>query len=169
MLLAESRDYGKRTDAMCSSTEILPLLRKVKASEYWGYPKKGDYTPKRVTWLERHVGKGKVKVPLEVCNLWNSAFLELGGKHPNVSTGMGAVVIALELKRPEILYLAGFDNVVNPSIEGYRCTVPTLFNANGTKSTGHDWATENKLLPYLATHYNVKIKNLAGGHIVSPG
>lgn len=170
MLLAEPHDYGSKTDAMCSSTEVLAYLPKIKASEYWGYPKKGDYSPKRVNWLKRHVDQSsKVFVPLEACKLWNAAFLELGGMHPNVSTGMGAVIIALELKRPKVLYLAGFDNVLNPKTKGYRCTVPTVFNDGGTKDTGHDWFTENQLLPYLATSYQVEIKNLAGGDIVSPG
>lgn len=169
MLLGEPHDYGKKTDAMCSSTEVLPYLPKIKASEYWGYPKLGDFSPKRVRWLKRHVGNAKIHVPLEICNLWNSAFLELGGQHPNVSTGMGAVIIALELKRPQTLFLAGFDNVISPNIEGYRCTVPTIFNNGGTKSTGHDWQKEHELLPYLATHYQAKIKSLAGNYIIQPG
>lgn len=168
-LLAEPHDFGRKTNAMCSSTEVLPYLPKVKAAEYWGYPKKGEYSQKRVRWLQRHVGQAKVEVPLEACNLWNAAFLELGGQHPNVSTGMGAIIIALELKRPEVLFLAGFDNVVDPKIQGYRCTVPTVFNYGGTKSTGHDWQKEHELLPYLATHYKVRIKTIAGRYIVQPG
>lgn len=167
MLLAQPHDYGKKTDAMCSSTEVLTLLAKVRAKEYWGYPKKGDYIQKRVRWLQRHVGQSaKIHIPLEVCNLWNAAFLELGGQHPNVSTGMGAAIIALHLKRPETLFLAGFDNVLAPKTDGYKCTVPTLYNAGGTKSTGHDWRKEHELLPYLATHFRVKIANLAGGKVV---
>ncbi|HJS82621.1 MAG TPA: hypothetical protein VJ742_07265 [Nitrososphaera sp.] len=170
MLLAEPHDYGTRTDAMCSSTEVLPHLPKVKASEYWGYPKKGDYSPKRVNWLKRHIDqRSKVFIPLETCNLWNAAFLELGGRHPNVSTGMGAVIIALELKRPKVLYLAGFDNVVNPKTHGYRCTVPTPFNSNGTKDTGHDWEKENELLAYLQEYYKTKIIDLAGHNNRTPG
>lgn len=170
MLLAEHLDYGKKTDAMCSSTEVLPHLPKVKASEYWGYPKHGDYNERRVKWLKRHVDqRSKVHVPLEACNLWNAAFLELGGKHPNVSTGMGAVVIALELKRPKTLYLAGFDNVLDPKIWGYKSTVPTAFNQGGSKDTGHDWFTEHKLLPYLATHYKAEIASIDRRYVVQPG
>lgn len=168
MLLAESQDFGKRTDALCTSTETLYNLPKLEAGEYWGYPKHGEYSPSRVRQAERHL-KAEIKIPLETCRLWNAAFLELGGQHPNVSTGMGALIIALAIKAPKVVYLAGFDNLLAPETEGYRCTVPTPFNAEGTKGTGHDWRTENALLPYLATHFQVKIKNLAGGHIVSPG
>jgi hypothetical protein len=167
MLLAEPHDYGTKTDVMCSSTEVLPVIAKVKAKEYWGYPKKGTYVKSRVRWLSRHVEAGSsVIVPLEVCNLWNAFFREMGGKHPNVSTGMGAVICALHLKRPKKLYLAGFDNVLDPSIEGYNCTVPTHFNHGGTRSTGHDWLAENQLLSYLAAHFQTKILNLAGRHHV---
>lgn len=170
MLLAEQEDYGKRTDAMCSSTEVLPHIAKVKAREYWGYPKKGEFSQKRVNWLKRHVDqRSKVFVPLDVCNLWNAAFLELGGRHPNVSTGLGALVIALELKKPRMVYLAGFDKVWMPDTPGYESTVPTPFNNGGNKDTGHDWHTERKLLPYLATAYQVEISDLAGRYNVSPG
>jgi hypothetical protein len=170
MLLAEVADYGKRTDAMCSSTEVLPHLPKVKAKEYWGYPKHGTYSERRVKWLKRHVEQGaKVHIPLDACKLWNAAFLELGGRHPNVSTGMGAVIIALELKRPKKLILAGFDNVIYPSTEGYKSTVPTAFNDGGQKDTGHDWLTEHQLLPYLATHYRAEISSLDRRYVVQPG
>jgi hypothetical protein len=79
MLLAEAHDYGRKTDVMCSSTEVLPVIAKVKAKEYWGYPKKGHYSENRVTWLKRHVpSDAKVEIPLESCNLWNAFFREMG-------------------------------------------------------------------------------------------
>jgi hypothetical protein len=169
MLLAERHDYGSKTTVMCSSTEVLHHLPKIEAKEYWGYPKKGDFSESRVTWLKRHVPQNsKVHVPLDVCNLWNAAFLELGGQHPNVSTGMGAVIIALQLKRPKKLFLAGFDNVLHPNTEGYRSTVATEFNQNGTVDTGHDWLTENKLIPFLATAYGTEIMDLAGTYKALP-
>lgn len=168
-LLAEPHDFGRKTNAMCSSTEVLPYLPKVKAAEYWGYPKKGEYSQKRVRWLQRHVGQAKIEVPLEACNLWNAAFLELGGQHPNVSTGMGAIIIALELKRPEVLFLAGFDKVWSPLTTGYVSTVPTHFNNGGTADTGHDWKKENELLSFLATSYQVRIKDIAGKFRINPG
>lgn len=170
MLLAEKRMYGSKTDAMCSSTEVLHHLPKVKAKEYWGYPKKGFYNQGAVWWLERHVVPqgGVVVVPLDVCNLWNGFFRELGGKHPNVSTGMGALVIALDRLKPEKVWLAGFDNVWNPKTRGYKSTVPTQFNAGGSKDTGHDWETEHQMLPYLAAKYQCEIADLASGHHISP-
>lgn len=167
MLLAEKQDYGTKTDVMCSSTEVLYHLHKVKAREYWGYPKKGTYNQAAVWNLQRKVGFAPVHVPQALCNFWNCFFLELGGKHPNVSTGTAALIIALDRLPVDTVYLAGFDNVLDPSIKGYKCTVPTAFNAGGTKSTGHDWLTENKMLPYLSAHFNKGILNIARGNDVS--
>lgn len=167
MLLAEHADYGKKTDVMCSSTEVLHTLPKVKAKEYWGYPKKGDYNRASVKWLERQVS-GRVKVPLEACNAWNAFFRQMGGQHPNVSTGLGALIIALELRRPRVVHLAGFDKVWSPETEGYQSTVPTPWNDGGNKDTGHDWAAEHVLLQSLSDYYQSRIESLAGGHVVSP-
>lgn len=160
MLLAEKQHYGSKTCALCTSAETLTNLTKLKAGEYWGYAKKGSFDQSRVRRAERYL-KTKIQIPLEPVKLWNAAFLELGGKHPNVSTGMGALILALELKKPEIVYLAGFDNVCSPETKGYKSTVPTAWNADGTKDTGHDWFTENKLLGYLQAHYKVPIKDIS--------
>ena len=168
MLLAEAHDFGRKTDVMCSSTEVLPTIAKVKAKEYWGYPKKGDYNRASVKWLERQVS-GRVRVPLEICNVWNKAFREMGGKHPNVSTGMAALIIALELRRPQEVTLAGFDKVWSPDSDGYQSTVPSHFNAGGTKDTGHDWIAENVLLNVLSDYYNARIRSIAGDHVIQPG
>lgn len=164
-LLAEKQNYGKRTDILCSSTETLYNLPKLKAEEYWGYPKKGSFAPARVRRAERRLGR-QIVIPLETCNLWNCFFLELGGKHPNVSTGMGAIIIALDRLNPEKLYLAGFDTLLNPEIK-YSSTVETPWNKDGNYPD-HDWAVENQMLPFLAKHFNAEIEDLAGSHHVSP-
>jgi hypothetical protein len=168
MLMAQPHDYGTKTSALCTSTETLTNLIKVKSAECWGYPKKGAFSPARVRQAERRLGK-KIHIPVEACALWNEAFRLLGAKHPNVSTGVGALIIALDKYRPEVAYLAGFDKVLNPATEGYQCTVPTQWNNNGTQDTGHDWAKERELLGYLATHYQAEITDLAGMHIIQPG
>lgn len=166
-LLAEPKDYGRRTDVMCATTEVLYNLSKVNADEYWGHPKKGEYNKAGVWQLERKTGKS-VYIPTELCNLWNAAFRELGANHPNVSTGLAALIIGLERFRPEVAYLAGFDKVLNPETEGYECTVPTPWNDGGKKDTGHDWNKEKELLGYLATAFQCEIKDLAGTYKVQP-
>lgn len=167
MLLAEPHNYGTRTDALVTSTETLYNLQKLKAGEYWGYAKKGDFSPSRVRQASRLLNK-PIDIPVELCALWNGAFREMGGRHPNVSTGLAAAIMAIDRWKPEVLYLAGFDKVWNPDTPGYFCTVPTPFNANGTKDTGHDWSTESALLSYIAAHYQVRIEDLAGRYHVQP-
>jgi hypothetical protein len=169
MLLAEPHDYGRKTDVMCSSTEVLHHLHKVKAKEYWGYPKKGHFNMAGVWNLSRKVEFAPIHVPLELCNFWNDFFRKMGAQHNNVSTGLAAVIIALDRYKPEKLYLAGFDKVLNPDTEGYKCTVPTAFNGNGTKDTGHDWKKENELLPYLQEFYKAKVIDLVGLNDRTPG
>lgn len=164
-LLKQKEDYGSRTDVMCSSTEVVHHLPKVKASEYWCYPKKGRYDERLIHSLEMKVS-GRVIVALAECEPWNEVFRGLGAKHPNVSTGLAAIIIALELTRPKTLTIAGFDKLLNPETEGYTSTVPTNFNAGGSKDTGHDWAKEKELLKFLAYSFKCEIRDLASGNVV---
>lgn len=150
---------------MCSSTEVTHHLPKVKASEYWCYPKKGRYDENAISRLRRQVS-GKVIVPLRECEVWNEVFRCMGANHPNVSTGLAAIIIALELTQPKKLTIAGFDKLLNPKIDGYTSTVPTSFNAGGSKDTGHDWAKELELLKFLSYSFKCEIVNLADGYIV---
>jgi hypothetical protein len=170
MLLAEHVDYGRKTDVMCSSTEVLHHLHRVKAKEYWGYAKKGFYNKAGEWNLARKTEFSKIHIPVELVSFWNEFFRnELKANHPNVSTGVGALIIALDRFKPDVVYLAGFDKVLSPHSEGYKCTVPTLFNKNGTQDTGHDWVAEKKLLAYLCAFYKTKVLNLAGSDDLSPG
>lgn len=153
MLLAEPRHYGRKTDVMCSSTEVMHHLWKIRAKEYWGYPKKGFFNKAGVWNLSRKVEFAPIKVPLDLCNFWNQVFREMGASHPNISTGMAAILIALDELKPRKLFLAGFDKVLDPTSEGYRSTVPTAFNNNGNSDTGHDWKMERKFLDILCAKY----------------
>lgn len=166
-LLSEKEDYGSRTDVMCSSTEVTHHLPKVKAEEYWCYPKKGFYDERNIFKLKRQVS-GKVIVPQNECNVWNEVFRGMGAKHPCVSTGMAAIIIALELTHPKTLYLAGFDKVLDPKSEGYVSTVPTPFNKGGSADTGHDWQKEHELLKFLSHSFKCEIVNLADNHVIQP-
>lgn len=164
-LLKEKEDYGSRTDVMCSSTEVVHHLPKIKASEYWCYPKRGNYDERLIQWLESKVS-GRVVVALSECEPWNEVFRGIGAKHPNVSTGLAAIIIALELTRPKTLTIAGFDKLLDPGIDGYTSTVHTSFNAGGSKDTGHDWQKENELLQFMAKSFKCEIVDLASGHVV---
>lgn len=166
-LLKNVEDYGTRTDVMCSSTEVVHHLPKVKASQYWCYPKKGRYDYKNIDWLEKRVS-GEVLVTLSECEPWNEVFRGIGARHPNVSTGLAAIIIALELTKPKTLTIAGFDKLLNPETEGYVSTVPTSFNNGGMKDTGHDWKKERELLTFLSHSFKCEIVELVSGNVVQP-
>lgn len=150
-----SEDYGRRIDALCASTEIMGTFFKVDSPEYWAYPKKGTFDQlvflQVITKLEK-----PILLPLHYCNEWNSKFRELGPSHPNVSTGMAAILIALMRWKPESITLAGFDTLLDPSIEFER---NDLIPVSGLgKLAGHDWAKENELLKIAA--HSVKVASL---------
>jgi hypothetical protein len=152
-LLKEPLDYGIKTDYVCASTEIPQAFQTVEAKEYWGYPKKGFYNESRIQAVGR-----PILVPLNLCNTWNAWFRSMGGKHPNVSTGTGALIIACHRLRPKKVLLAGFDTLMNPEIRFSRNKkVPR----SGTGPyPNHDWKKENELLELIKDAYDVEIEVL---------
>jgi hypothetical protein len=159
-LLETPKDYGRKTTIMFSSTEVCWQLHKVVAEEYWCFPKYDAYNTDLIDQLRKHVNGSRVRVLTEQSRVWNKLFRDMGGKHPNVSTGMAAVISACELLNPRVLRLAGFDVLFNPALP-YVSTVPSPFNNGGTKDTGHDWACESKLLQFIGEHFkSVNISKL---------
>jgi len=136
---------------MFSSTEVCWQLHKVKAEEYWCFPKYETYNTDLIDQLRKSVNT-RVRVLTEQSKTWNKLFRDMGGKHPNVSTGMAAIISVCEILNPRVLHLAGFDTVFNPRLP-YESTVPSPFNDGGTKSTGHDWIAENQLLQFIGEHF----------------
>ena len=55
MLLAEPHNYGKKIDAMCSSTEVMHNMTKVKSPDYWGAPKALTHNAARIDNFRRRV------------------------------------------------------------------------------------------------------------------
>lgn len=149
-------DYGKRCDVLCMSTEVTGLGYAIRPEIYWLYPKKGFYDRSTVGTFCGDVGR-PVLVPLELSNEWNKKFTDIGGKHPNVSTGLAAVFIAGYYMRPQQITLAGFDTLVDPA---------TPFTRNdqiprtGVGVIDHDWETENNLLYAIANEYRFNIGKL---------
>lgn len=149
-----SEDYGMKCNALCASTEVMGVFRRQPADEYWAYPKKGEFSHpvamKVITEIEK-----PVMIPLLFSNHWNQRFRMMGADHPNVSTGMAAILFAILRWRPEEIVLAGFDTLVNPDIR---------FDRNhDIPRTGvgaypnHDWKLENQLLQILSHIYKVSI------------
>jgi hypothetical protein len=152
-------DYGTKFDFLVASTEILGCFQDAAPRlGNWGYPKYSWYNEEQVERVASKCEKG-IEVPLNLCNYWNFMFRQLGGKHPNVSTGCAAVIIAAHVLRPKEILLAGFDTLMDP-------TKP-FTRADGIPRSGsgpfpnHDWEIEKVLLASIARTYNVEIKNIA--------
>jgi len=141
-----NEDFGYKTTVMCVSTEVPALINKVEADEYWFYPKNGNFEGAAVINEIVRVQK-PVLIPLAYCNRFNEAFRARFANHPNVSTGMAAILIALHRYDPEEITLAGFDTLLDPSIEFARH--PDVPSTGLGVLAGHDWEAENRLLKSL--------------------
>jgi hypothetical protein len=151
-----TEDYGFKADHLCASTEIMGTFFDVPAGSFWGYPKKGDYNFDRTVRVIMDLG-APVMIPLKLCNHWNEVFRGMGGRHPNVSTGMAAIIIAAHYYEPTVIRLAGFDTLMDPSLEFTRNDdIPR----SGVGKIDHDWETEHKLLDKLREAYHCEIKTL---------
>lgn len=150
-------DYGSRTDALCASTEIMGCFFKQEASEYWAYPKNGDYD-RRVAISAIEKLQKPVMIPITFVNRWNSYFRQMGACHNNVSTGMGAILIAIHRWKPEKIALAGFDTLMNPEVSFARDD--RIPRSGFGPYPNHDWGKEHDLIPILSDQYNVEIEAL---------
>ena len=154
-LLENQKDFGKRTDYMCSSTEVMVNMLPVKAKEYWCYPKRGRWNKS----LEEQM-KVPYVIPLELCEKWNVWFRsqKTSREHeiPNYSTGMAAIIIALDRLKPNKLILAGFDSMLNPKVP----YTSTLSDRSYKNQIGHDWEIENRMLKLLSEEYHCEIKDI---------
>ena len=149
-----TNDFGGRADALCSSTEIMGTFFKMHAGEYWGYPKKGEFD-ERIAMKTLKSLQQPIMIPLGFVNTWNARFRQMGATHPNVSTGMAAILIAIHRWKPSEIILAGFDTMLDPTIEFSRHT--KIPRSGFGKYPGHDWAKENELLSVLRDAYNMEI------------
>ena len=156
LLEKHPEDYGQVVNALCMTTEVPGLVFDLIAGCYWFYPKNGNYDA--VMTFEAVAQRGApFMIPLLLCNRWNEEFRKLNPSHPNVSTGMAAIIIAAHYYEPEKISLAGFDTLLNPETEFTRHPdVPRT----GTGPFVHDWKTENIFLEKIRSTYKCKIQPL---------
>lgn len=148
------KDYGKRTDYICSSTEVMPgMLGQAKPKEYWGYAKKGSWDEHK----EAKFKKLNYIIPVEETEYWNEKFRQksryfgVGADGRNVSTGLAALIIASWRLGGKII-LAGFDTVLNPKLDYY-----SVYNPTTRVAHNHKWDIEHEMLPEIAEHYGVEL------------
>lgn len=151
-----TEDYGKRADILCMSTEAVNLAFTVNTEGYWLYPKKGRYDTSVIGTFLGDIGR-PVLLPLGLMNTWNETFRGMGGKHPNVSTGMAAIIIAAYHMNPSEIILAGFDTLTNPDVPFSR---NDAIPRTGVGVIDHDWKKENELLKIVSESLSVRISKL---------
>lgn len=150
-------DYGSRMDYLCSSTEVPGTFKGSFAKEYWAYPKRGYYD-EGVIKVVAETLPNPIIVELNLINTWNAWFRGLGAKHPNVSTGMAAIIYSAHRLRPKEIILAGFDTLLNPSLPFTRIT--EIPRTGVGPFPNHDWEVENKLLSLIEHAYELEIHDL---------
>lgn len=148
-------DYGNRVDALCASTEVMGNFFKCDSQEYWAYPKNGGFDGNLAINAIAKLEK-PVMIPLLHCNYWNNRFKQMGAVHPNVSTGMAAILIAIKRWNPKEIVLFGFDTLMNPEIEFDRN--PSIPRTGAGPYPNHDWKKEKQLLTVLENVYRVEIR-----------
>ena len=149
-----TNDFGSKADALCSSTEIMGTFFKMHAGEYWGYPKNGVFD-ERIAMKTIKTLQQPIMIPLGFINTWNARFRQMGSIHPNVSTGMAAILISIHRWKPDKIVLAGFDTLLNPAIEFSRHN--EIPRSGSGPYPSHDWIKENELLEVLRDTYNMEI------------
>ena len=114
-------DYGSRCDYMVASCETLPVMLDYfrVPLEYWGQPKKGDWS--KVTEANfRARAKAPLKIHIDLHKKWNGIFRDLTTLDVrNHSVGVAAITYAAEILKPEEIRLIGFDNLLNPELIEY--------------------------------------------------
>lgn len=150
-LTADPIDYGSRTDLLVASTEVTGCFR--PDIECIAYPKKGWFYEKPIQDLGF-----PVTVALNLSNMWNAWFREMGGRHPNVSTGTAAIIITCHRYRPDEVVLAGFDTLMDPRLGFSRND--DIPRTGGGPYPDHDWETENQLLKHIEQAYSTTIRSL---------
>lgn len=142
------KDYGRRLDYVCASTETLFQCQALKPREFWAYPKRGEWNRASV---ERFRAQTLIPVVVwkEVRDRWVEVFKTMSDT-PNPSLGVAAILFAAERGFQDIR-LVGFDNLLEPARFDYRKA------GKGKVVTRHDWVAEHALLPKIVNEYGVRL------------
>lgn len=121
--------------------------------EYWAQPKYGKWAGS-VEASFRQRAKAPLRIGLEEFTRWNQKYLDAGMDCRNFSVGTAALIFCLEWTGERDIYLAGFDNLLEPNRLDY-------FKADrGKWVTRHDWHAENRMLGVLRDHFGAEIRGL---------
>lgn len=155
------KDFGtKTTYLMTIDQKMADVLNNnvMPEIETWVFGRPGWTTQEQAI---QRIGKFKPYVCTET-NQWLKRFKEIGAKgyiskrvpdQPHFSQGLAAIIMAGAKLKPDVLTLAGFDNL----IEGKNGNYEALTN-NRTINSYHDFEAENILMEEIATYYEFEVR-----------
>ena len=161
LMNAFPRDYGTRIDYIGSTSAVIEETVKLypEAKEYLVYPKSklGETHPadklmrtktdKRFVFLE------------DLHQKWLTVYKTITPLNVRYSTGMGMLITALEYLKPETIYLAGFDSILNPENTDWSSTL-AVKKYDWVNDPPHDFKSEYQLLQRLKNEYATEIQCL---------
>ncbi len=170
-LTAESADYGKRMDYLCSTLKVCGKYWLSGVEEFWGYAMHPRLYPKMHRMQEER--KKPVRFEIEAVELWLSRYRDMAdvrvdhtdaksrmakeGDEPWFSTGMGAIVIAAASGMFSRIVLGGFDAVLSGDRKNFK-KHPGVQRFD--KFANHAWNVEHAMLPMIQSEYQVEITPL---------
>lgn len=163
-------DWGSKTDVVCGSFTIATELPKdMPGCEYWVFmdSRHTHVPPEQVEAVAKYV---PCTIHRELCDEWNekyrnmrtSFFMYPGQEikatsddlgHTHMSAGLHTLIYACHILKPEQITLFGFDNVK----DGY-FTWSVTRGPEWKKYPDHNWATEHKMVPVIAEHFDVQVE-----------
>jgi hypothetical protein len=142
------KDYGKRIDYVgATSAAIIGTIQMYPtAKEYLVYPKakfgQTHFSDKQALKLSRK--DPRVKLFKELHDYWLEIYQDITPLDVRYSTGMGLLITSLDYFKPEIIYLAGFDSILNPETDW--SSVLATREYDWENDPPHDFRSENHLL-----------------------
>ena len=162
------KDYGKRTDIMCSSWNTRHHAKQIPANEYWHFLDSRHILVKQIEILNELTLS---TVLPHVCHKWTSTYVNMRTDnfkrnkavvssvysdekgHRHMSAGLYAIIYACEILKPKEINLIGFDNVTSG-----------IFSHSLTRGTewaqypDHRWDIESMMLGKISEAYKVSIE-----------
>ena len=161
--------YGSRTDVVCGSWTLGPLLKEVESPEYWIFTDSRhiDVTSDQIEQMQLAFAPSICIIDKPLCNKWNKVYFDNREEWPiermterkktsddkghwHMSAGLHGALMAMEYLRPDELHLAGFDNL----LAGKQQTWSITRGPEWPHYPDHNWQSEQKVLGLMAEHYN---------------
>jgi len=168
--------YGSKTDIVGGSWNIAKALIGIgKATKYWAFvdSRHPNINEIHVDALKKDFEPYELECSIKECRFWDDMYVNMrtpmdlhhqmkGGDHSSegfghnhLSQGLKAMIYAGKFLKPDLLTLAGFDNVMTGNFEWSITRGPDYGSY-----ADHNWAVENKMAALIADHYDMRLNFL---------